>query len=207
VPIFAICLGVIPLAVYVLTYIPYFSLGHSFADLIGLQEQMYGYHANLEATHPFSSPWYGWLFGYRAVFLYLAGEGAERSEIWTIPNLVVFWGGLLGIVAMVRESRVVRSAALGVVMLAAVIQVLPWTTVGRVLFLYHYLPVVPFLAIALAWWMTIGLRESRYRTQIAAGVAVASVLFFVAVLPMLEGWSMSVGYLDAVRNALPWVIP
>jgi dolichyl-phosphate-mannose--protein O-mannosyl transferase len=202
-----LCLGAVPLFVYVLTYIPYFSLGHSVGDLVRLQAQMYGYHAHLTASHPFSSPWFGWPFGYRAVFLYLGGSGAERAEIWTIPNLVVFWGGLLGLASTALEARVRRSVALVVVVLAAVVQVLPWVTVSRVLFLYHYLPVVPFLAIALAWWLVEGLRGSRHRREIAIAGAVLAVLFFVAVLPMLEGWTMPVRYLDQVRHALPWVIP
>jgi predicted membrane-bound dolichyl-phosphate-mannose-protein mannosyltransferase len=205
--VLALCLGAVPLVVYVLTYIPYLSLGHSFGELLRLQNQMFGYHANLNATHPFSSPWYGWPFGYRAVFLYLGGSGAERSEIWTIPNLVVFWGGLLGLGALARRARSTRAAAPAIVIFAVVVQYLPWVAVGRVIFLYHYLPVVPFLAIALAWLLDVDLRDSRFRTAITAAVATAAVLFFIGVLPMLEGWSMPVRYLDAVRNTLSWVIP
>ena len=201
------CLGVIPAVVYVATYIPYFELGHSFGDLVSLQRQMFGYHANLDATHPFAAPWYGWPLGYRAVFLYLSGSGAERSEIWTIPNIVVFWGGLVGLAYAAREAVTRRTAALGVVVLAAAMQYLPWVAVGRVLFLYHYLPVVPFLAIGLAWMLVYRLRDNRYRRPITIAVAVASVAFFVAVLPMLEGWEMPVGYLDGVRRWLSWVIP
>lgn len=205
--VIGLCLGLIPLAVYVLTYIPYFSLGHSPAELLRLQGQMFGYHSNLDASHPFSSPWYGWPLGYRAVFLYLSGSGAERSEIWTVPNLVVFWGGLIGMGALVRHARAARSAAAGLVVFAAAIQFLPWAAVGRVLFLYHFLPVVPFLAIALAWLLVVGLREGQTRRIITGAVAVGAVLLFVAVLPVLEGWSVSTGYLEGIREALFWVIP
>lgn len=205
--ILALCLGAVPVAVYVATYIPYFSLGHSIGDLVRLQAQMYGYHANLHASHPFSSPWFGWPFGYRAVFLYLGGSGAERAEIWTIPNLVVFWGGLFGLASMAIEAKARRVVAFGVVVLAGVVQVIPWMIVTRVLFLYHYLPVVPFLAIALAWWLVHGLHDVRHRMQVAVGVAVLAVAYFVAVLPMLEGWTMPVSYLERVRDVLPWVIP
>jgi predicted membrane-bound dolichyl-phosphate-mannose-protein mannosyltransferase len=205
--VLAVCLLALPLFVYVITYIPYLELGHSFGELFRLQGQMFGYHANLDATHPFSSPWYGWPFGYRAVFLYLGGSGAMRSEIWTIPNLVVFWGGLLGMAALARRARQARDAVPAVIVFAALMQYVPWIAVGRVIFIYHYLPVVPFLAIALAWLLTEDLRDSRFRYVIGAAVTTAAVLFFVGVLPMLEGWSMPVAYLDAVRNAFSWVIP
>ncbi len=202
-----LCLGMVPVLVYLATYVPFLSLGHSIGDLVRLQSQMFGYHANLDATHPFSSPWYGWPFGYKAVFLYLGGSGAERSEIWTIPNIVVFWGGLVGMGAIVRRALSTRAAALAVVVGAAIIQLAPWIAVGRVVFIYHYLPVVPFLAIALAWLLTNGLRESSYQKAVAGLVALGSIAFFVAVLPMLEGWSMPVSYLDAARRWLSWVIP
>lgn len=202
-----VTLGILPIALYVLSYIPYFSLGHSFADLMRLQRSMYAYHANLTATHPFGSPWYGWPFGFRAVFLYLADHGANRSEIWAAPNIVVLWGGLLAMIAAAVRSIRTRSMALGVVVLAALVQYLPWTIVSRVTFLYHYLPVVPFLAIALAWWLVEGQRERPYRHAVTAGVTVASVLFFLALLPVYEGWSVPVRYLQAVRDVLAWVLP
>lgn len=199
--------GVVPLAVYVATYLPYFALGHSFGDLVGLQREMFSYHANLTADHPFGSSWFGWPFGYRAVFLFLADHGGgSRSEIWTVPNLVVILGGLVAMGIVARSAWQRRNLALGVVLLAASVQYLPWVAVGRVTFLYHYLPIVPFLALALAWALVEWVPDHRRRLAIA-GATGAAVVFFLAVLPVLAGWSMPVGYLDAVRSALPWVIP
>lgn len=200
-------LGVVPLAIYIATYVPYFALGHSFGELVALQGQMFGYHANLDATHPFSSPWYGWPLGYRAVFLYLSNAGSGRAEMWTIPNLVVFWGGLLAMGVVLRRALRDRDAALGIVVFAAALQYLPWAAVGRVIFLYHYLPVVPFLALALAWWLTVGLGRSRVGRPASIAAGAAAVLFFLATLPALSGWEVPTGYLTALRDVLFWVIP
>jgi dolichyl-phosphate-mannose--protein O-mannosyl transferase len=167
---------------------------------------MYDYHSGLKATHPFGSPWFGWPFGYRAVFLYLLDHGSRRSEIWTFPNLVVFWGGIVAMGAAIMHAFRTRSAAVGVVILGAAIQYMPWVVVSRVTFMYHYLATIPFLCLVLAWWLVIGLRGTKYHRQIAIGVTAASVAFFFAIFPMLVGWSMPVGYLDAVRNLFPWVI-
>jgi hypothetical protein len=204
----AAVLGAVPLVLYVLSYIPYFSLGHSFGDFLRLQKQMYEYHANLKATHPFGSRWWGWPWGHKAVFLYLANHaGLRRSEIWTIPNIVVFWGGLVGMAAAAGRARRTRSVALVVVIGAALAQYLPWTIVSRVTFLYHYLPVVPFLAIALAWYLIVELRGYRYQWAVTAAVTLAAVAFFFAVLPALEGWSVSGSTLDTIRRSLPWILP
>jgi dolichyl-phosphate-mannose--protein O-mannosyl transferase len=200
-------LGVLPLAIYVTTYVPFFSLGHSFVDMIKLQQQMYAYHANLKATHPFGSSWFGWPFGHKAVFLYLADHGTNRSEIWTIPNIVVLWGGAVAMVAAVVRARRTRDAALVVLAGAALAQYLPWTIVTRVTFLYHFLPVVPFLAIALAWYLVVGLRGYRYQWLVVTAVTVLAVAFFFATLPALEGWSVPGSTLNAIRRSLPWILP
>ena len=92
-------------------------------------------------------------------------------------------------------------------MLAALIQFLPWLTVGRVTFLYHYLADVPFLALLLAWWLVIGLRGNRYQPAIAAGVVIAAIALFFVTLPMLEGWKVSASYLDGMRRTFPWILP
>ena len=197
----------IPGAIYVASYQPYFSLGHNFGDFLALQKQMYVYHATLKATHPFSSPWFGWPVGVRAVFLYLRDTAnGHRSEIWTFPNLVIFWGGLAAFFVTVREMFRRKSGALLVLVLAALIQYLPWLTVSRVTFMYHYLADIPFLALMLGWWLVEGLEDSTYHREIAVGVTVAAVLFFFATFPMLVGWSMPSGYLDGIRHLLPWVI-
>jgi dolichyl-phosphate-mannose--protein O-mannosyl transferase len=169
---------------------------------------MYDYHAYLKATHPFGSRWWGWPFGHKAVFLYLADHGVtRRSEIWTIPNIVVFWGGLIGMAGAVGRARRERSVALVVLVGAALAQWLPWTIVSRVTFLYHYLPVVPFLAIALAWYLVVELRGQKYQWLIVTLVTLAAIAFFFAVLPALEGWSVPATTLDTIRRTLPWILP
>jgi dolichyl-phosphate-mannose--protein O-mannosyl transferase len=169
---------------------------------------MYAYHANLRATHPFGSRWYGWPFGHKAVFLYLADHGGtRRSEIWTIPNIVVFWGGLVGMAGAAARARQARNTALVVLVGAALAQYLPWTIVSRVTFLYHFLPVVPFLAIALAWYLVVELRGQKYQWLIGATVVGAAVAFFIAVLPALEGWSVPAATLNTIRHTLPWILP
>jgi 4-amino-4-deoxy-L-arabinose transferase-like glycosyltransferase len=204
--VIAVAMGALPLAVYFLTYLPYMSLGHSFADAVKLQRGMYNYHATLKATHPYGSPWYGWPFGYRAVYLYVHSAANGRAEIWTFPNLVVFWGGLVGLFMAARAFFRVRSATLALVFGPALVQYLPWVLVSRVTFMYHYLPVVPFLALGLAWLLVRGLEDRPYQRRALVGVPVLAVAFFAFSYPILVGWQMSNSYLDLTR-VFSWVIP
>lgn len=192
----------LPVAIYVLSYVPYMSLGNSLGDVARLQADMFGYHRNLTADHPYSSPWYGWPLGYKAVAMWTGASGAETGAISAIANPVLFLGGLwaLGMAAVAAfRHRVVAVAALP---LAALAQFVPWIIVSRAAFLYHYLPVVPFLAVALAWAL-LGRGAVTRRVWYEAGaVLAAAVLVFALVLPELDGWYTPPGYHEWLHGSI-----
>ena len=199
------CVLIVPAAVYLLTYIPYFSLGHGLGDWASMQANMYDYHAHLKAGHPYSSFWYEWPLARGAVFFYASADGAQRSEIWTIGNPVVFLGGLVGLLVLTVSAWRRKDVALGAVPWAVFTLMAPWILVSRELFLYHYAPVVPFLAIGLAW--LISARTSRQeRSWIEMATVAGAVIFvFCAAFPLLDGWYVPQPYIDQVKSWMPWV--
>lgn len=194
-----------PLGIYVLSYLPYMSLGNSFTDVLRLQKSMFDYHRNLTATHPYASSWYGWPIGYKAVAMWTGASGAETGAITAIANPVVLIGGVWGLwVAAVTAWRQ-RVIALALLPVAALAQYLPWTIVSRAAFLYHYLPVVPFLAIALAWALLGREGDSRLRRYEAGFVLAAAVAVFAVTLPELDGWYASQQFHDSLHGWFPWM--
>ena len=65
-------LGLVPFAVYLAVYIPFFAVGHDFGEWIELQKQIFYYHTRLEATHPWSSRWWQWPLGLRPIWYWTA---------------------------------------------------------------------------------------------------------------------------------------
>ena len=195
---------VLPVAVYLLSYAPYMSLGHSLGDVARLQKSMYDYHSNLTSGHPYSSPWYGWPVGHKSVAMWSATSGLETGVISAIANPVVFVGGLwgLGVAALTAWRR--RLLALAVLPVAALAQYAPWALVDRAAFLYHYLPVVPFLAVGLAWAVVARPRR-RERTYEPWLVAAAAAAAFAFTLPELDGWYTSQGFHDTLHGWFPWL--
>ena len=111
----------VPVAIYLLSYIPYFAYNHSirgFGDflqnVIGAQETMFNYHSTpgLGMDHPFYSPWYEWPIikrpMYYAMDSYLATETASCA-IFSFGNPAVWYAAipcvLLGIVWLLKERR------------------------------------------------------------------------------------------------------
>lgn len=143
---------ILPFAIYLLTYLPMFISGHSLSTWWEMQKQMWWYHTGLKATHPYTSMWYSWPFLLRPIYLYTSDEiNGVVSRIYAMGNPFVFWFGLVAIVSSFIYSFLEKNKKLGLVVFSYLIFFVPWALSPRIMFLYHYLPSIPFLAIATAY--------------------------------------------------------
>lgn len=142
----------LPFTVYLLTYLPMFLTGHNLSIWWGMQEQMWWYHTGLRATHPYSSSWWEWPLLIRPIYLYTSNEiGGMVARIYAMGNPLVFWFGLASVILSFIYSYVEKNKNLAFVVFAYLIFFVPWAISPRIMFLYHYLPSIPFLAIATAY--------------------------------------------------------
>ncbi len=160
---------ILPFAFYLLSYLPMFLTGHNVETWWGMQKQMWWYHTGLRATHPYTSPWWSWPLLGRPVYLYTSDEiGGFVSRIYAMGNPLVFWFGFASIAACLFYSYFEKNKNLAFVVFGYLIFFVPWAASPRIMFLYHYLPSIPFLAIATAyvlrrnlklaiWYLAIGL--------------------------------------------------
>ena len=213
-PWFAACLGVIPLLVYFIVYIPYLQLGHGIAtqglgpgyawSLDELQSQMFGYHFGLTAGHPASSPWWSWPLDLKPVWFYSHSfDDRQLAVIYNGGNPILFWAGVPAIFFAAVQAWRRRSFALVLVVAAFAFQYLPWTRIERATFHYHYLAAALFAMIAVAYAVDEGLRSWRNRSLAIAflvAVAVAGVLIF----PLGSALAMPDWYINAARALAPW---
>jgi predicted membrane-bound dolichyl-phosphate-mannose-protein mannosyltransferase len=140
---------ILPPLVYLASYLPMFLTGHNLSIFWGMQQQMWWYHTGLKATHPYTSPWWNWPLMVRPIYLYTSDEiGNMVSRIYAIGNPAIFWGGLVAIISAAVYSFKERNRKLGLVVFSYLAFFVPWAASPRIMFLYHYLPSIPFLAIA-----------------------------------------------------------
>lgn len=126
-----------------------FLTGHNFGTWWGMQEQMWWYHTGLRATHAYSSSWWAWPFLIRPIYLYTSGEvGGRVARIYAMGNPFVFWFGITSVVMGFIYAFVEKNKKIGFTIFSYLIFFVPWAASPRIMFLYHYLPSVPFLAIA-----------------------------------------------------------
>ena len=156
---------IIPVGLYVVSYIPWAMVeghrilgdwppGHTGQTLVDLTTQMYDYHNNLSSAHPASSPWWAWAFDLKPVWFYEEGfAGNTSASIYDAGNLVAWWLGVPALAFACWQAFKRRSPALALVAIGFAVQWLSWSRIDRAAFQYHYYTALPFLFLALAYFL------------------------------------------------------
>lgn len=143
---------VLPPLVYVASYTQMFLTGHSFDIFWGVQKQMWWYHTGLEAEHPYTSPWWSWPLLLRPVWLYTDKlPDGKVTNIYFFGNPALFWFGFLAIFYSIYLSWRNGFKKLAWIVFSYFVFFVPWAASPRIMFLYHYLPSIPFMSIACAF--------------------------------------------------------
>lgn len=176
--------GLVPLAVYMATWVPYFTLGHSMREFVQFQGGMFQFHASLREGHPYQSQWWSWPLLLRPIWYEFeeVQKGFYRGLL-AIGNPVLWWGSLAALIYLGREVVQRRDPAAAFVVIGFLVSYLPYAFIGRALFLYHMLPALPFMALAAA------LAASRIRARLGVAIPLiyltAATAWFVAYYPVL----------------------
>ena len=178
----------LPVAVYVVSYLPWVALGNRLTDtwppghtgqtLLELTKSMYDYHNNLRATHPASSPFWAWPFDFKPVWFYQASfAGNTSAAIYDNGNLVTWWLEIPAIAFVAWQAFKRGSLALGLITIGFVLQWVPWMRIDRATFQYHYYTCLPFLVLALAYFLAeLWHGASRHTWRLARVSAAVAIL-------------------------------
>ncbi len=193
-----VCLAVIPVAVYVVSYLPWVALGNRLTDswppgntgqtLLDLTRSMYDYHNGLRATHAASSPYWAWPFDLKPVWFYQDSFAAgTAAAIYDAGNLVAWWLSIPALAFVAWQAFKRRSLALGLVFVAFAFQWMPWARIDRATFQYHYYAALPFLLIALAYFLAELRNGPSPRTWALARLAAAAAIVGPALMWAFKG--------------------
>jgi dolichyl-phosphate-mannose-protein mannosyltransferase len=187
-------------------------LGHDWSVVRGwwnYQQQIWHYDDTLNwvtSPHPYLSRPYGWLILSRPVAYYYqsnptCGATSCSQEVLAVGNPMLWWASIPALVACLWVWLTRRDWRAGALLVVFGVGYLPWFREDahqRVMFLFYLLPVVPFMAmaVALGLGLIIGpLRVSDTRRAVGitiAGAYLALVTVFAAWLyPILTGQSIS----------------
>jgi len=185
--------------VYSLAYIPHFiglkdlpqsaPRAYTVTDVVDMQYGAFEYHDHLVATHPYQSVWWQWPLDIRPVMYYAkyggAGDHVTAGYIYTLPNPIIMWFGLLAVPFVGFLAYRERNKGYALLVLAYLAQWLPWIASPRIAWNYHFYVNISLIclcnAIALQWMWKRGWKIPAIAYVVA--VAAAFVFFY----PILAG--------------------
>jgi dolichyl-phosphate-mannose-protein mannosyltransferase len=177
----------VPIAVYLLSYIPFFLLGHSFSQFWSLQQQMWWYHTGLKATHDYASQWWSWPLNLYPIWYYVDYHtNTTISNIFASGNPPLFWMGAGAVLTSIYTFFKEHSQKLLLLILGFLAFWLPWAISPRIMFLYHFSPSVPFMVILLASQIA-PLYNQKYTRKIYFALVGLIVVGFLFIYPFLIG--------------------
>jgi dolichyl-phosphate-mannose-protein mannosyltransferase len=197
--------AVLPLGLYVLSYIPWMRQGHRLGELAPLQYAIWRYHADLKATHPYFSKWYTWPWLYRPTWYYFKQDACFVRGIVAIGNPALWWVSVpvsLWALAEGMRRRDPRPLFAGAGFFALY---LPWGISPRTLNYSHYLfEAIPYACLSLGLLLD-RIWPGRLRPAALGYVALVWLLFFfflpfLVALPVPVDWY----YFDFRHGVRPW---
>ncbi len=206
------CLVVIPVVVYVISYLPWaaveghqiiggFPAGHTGQTLIGLTGEMYRYHNNLTAAHPASSPWWAWPLNLKPVWFYQGGfANGTSGAIYDAGNMVVWWLGIPAMSFVAWQAFRRRSLGLALILVGFLAQWISWARIDRAAFQYHYYTSVPFIVMGLAYLVAEVWHGASRRTWLAVRVGAALAVMGPAILWLLRQPLCRIANVEAVNK-------
>jgi dolichyl-phosphate-mannose-protein mannosyltransferase len=200
----------IALPLYYLTYIPFLRcqgitriLSKEAVKVVWQnQKGMLDYHANLTATHPFSSNWWSWPFNFKPLWLYTGSQlkPGHKASIVTMGNPVIwFCCGCAFFILLYQLLVNRRFSLLHLVILIFLSLYLPWVLVNRATFIYHFYPALPLYYSLLAFTMEPLWQMGKNGRNLVRNLALLAAVIWLIYFPVLIGIDIPEKYLQALR--------
>lgn len=215
-------------AIYIATYIPAMLAGegHGLLDVIKTQIYMFGYHAGIEATHPFSSPWWSWPLMFNPfdpgvhvpLWMYSNTLDGTVSTIVLMGNPVIWWCSIPALILIAARVIIAKLKKTGqdnsvelFILVPFLLQWIPFVFITRILFIYHFMPNVPFMIFSLTYWLNeLHLRQTTRKSTALFFISYLLVLTSAAVLfllfyPAISGYPVTYDYNAGLKWLSSWL--
>ena len=180
---------VIPSFIYVSSYGQFWLQGHSVRQFIDLHKQIWWYQNTPNLKHSYGTTplycvpegldgaktWCPWVLNVRGVYFSYEQYDEKAGYIYALGNPLIFWAGIVAVSYVLGKFFEEKRKELALVLVGYFIFWIPWIFAPRILFLYHYLPSLPFLAISLGVSLT-----TIYQTKLKIFAFVILAIFMAA---------------------------
>ncbi|MDE7048085.1 MAG: hypothetical protein K2P25_08930, partial [Lachnospiraceae bacterium] len=200
----------IPLIVYVLCFIPVVD-GGEYSGLIDKALKgtisMFDYHANLEAEHYYSSPFYEW----PVIWMPLldANDAISASKVSAVScmgNPAIWWIGIPCVLYVFFRWIFRKDKKAGFLCIAYLAQYIPWMPISRITFIYHYFPAILFVILMMGYAMLHIKEHFTWGEKAITVYLLAAVLCFFLFYPVVSGFPIDIEYGLRLRLLKEWIL-
>lgn len=200
----------VPLIVYTLSFIPV--VGYTeYSGLIDKTIQgtisMYDYHSKLVSEHYYSSPFYEWPIIWMP--LLYANEMVSETHVSAVScmgNPAIWWVGIPCVLFLLYQWIFKKDKQAGFLCIAYAAQYIPWMSIERITFIYHYFPAILFVMLMMGYTMNYIARHFKHgKRAITAYLGIALVVFLIF-YPVVSGYPISREWGLKLRLLKDWII-
>ena len=197
---------IMPVVIYALSYLLFPNLSYYDGTLKGIidtNKMMYDYHANLVATHPFSSVWYEWPIMANPVWFYSGSVDNLRMTITDIGNPAIWWFGIASFVYLVISSIVKKDKNNIFLLIFILTSSVPYVFISRLMFMYHYFITLPFVMLGIVSfikWIT----ERIKNDKVYYGYIAIIIVMFIIFYPVVSATPVSDSYINSLKWLSHW---
>ena len=196
---------VIPLLLYFSFYLIYPKNNNmttnSISTIVEQNKDMLNYHTTLTDTHRFASKWYSWPISYRPVWLYsnsLASTIYDRQTIVAIGNVLIWWPAIICFLLLPYYSVKKRNKKSLFLLTTILTLFLPFAFVNRILFLYDYFFILPFMMLAIVNFFYQANKNSKKDILIGIYILIVMISFFIY-YPVISGKNTTNHYINSTK--------
>ncbi len=200
----------VPLVVYTLSFLPV--VGHTpYKGLIDKAVRgsisMFEYHSKLVAEHYYSSPFYEW----PVVWMPLldandAVSDTLVSSVSCMGNPAIWWAGIPCSLFVLYRWLGKRDQKAGFLFLSYAAQYVPWMSIGRITFIYHYFPAILFVMLMIGYTMDYAVGRFRYGKKAVILYLITAILVFALFFPVISGLPVSKQWGLHLRWLKDWIL-
>ncbi len=195
----------IPLSVYILSYIPYYHSMHAnniFSFVIDRYQHMYDYQVNglKNATHPYASKWWTWPLLITPISISYWQEaipsptGLISASIVLMGNPAIYWASIPAVLILIYKWIAKPNHIIAFILVAIFAQYLPYAFFTRISFIYYFYPVTPFIILAIVYILKLAFENTNKTYHYLAYAYISlTIILFIMYFPVLSG-------LDIARN-------
>lgn len=200
----------VPLIVYTLSFIPV--VGYTeYKGLIDKTVQgtisMYNYHSNLVAEHYYSSPFYEWpVIWMPLLYANDAVNATDVSAVSCMGNPAIWWVGIPCVIFVFYRWLFKKDKKAGFLCIAYAAQYIPWMSVGRITFIYHYFPAILFVMLMIGYSMQILKERFPWGKKAIIGYLTVTVIIFMLFFPVISGFPVYKEWGLRLRWLKDWIL-